>query len=155
MPQRRRKPAPRPKQPARVRKAKTKKRRRRRGENTQRHPELWGLALVAAGVFLAAVLWLGWDGGVVGRGIERGLDRLVGAARLAFPPVLLLVGGLLVVRSALVAVRPFRTGLAVERSRHKGPYCLSGLLHSRPSAHNLKAAYRFHGHPLGSVESTG
>jgi hypothetical protein len=46
MPQRRRKPAPRPKQPARVRKAKTKKRRRRRGENTQRHPELWGLALV-------------------------------------------------------------------------------------------------------------
>lgn len=72
MPQRRRKPAPRPKQPARVRKAKTEKRRRRRGENTQRHPELWGLALVAAGVFLAAVLWLGWDGGAVGRGIERG-----------------------------------------------------------------------------------
>jgi hypothetical protein len=59
------------------------------------------------------VLWLGWDGGVVGRGIERGLDRLVGATRLAFPPVLLLVGGLLVVRSALVDVWPFRTGLAV------------------------------------------
>ena len=30
------------------------------------HPELWGLGLVAVGLLLASVLWLGWDGGPVG-----------------------------------------------------------------------------------------
>jgi S-DNA-T family DNA segregation ATPase FtsK/SpoIIIE len=77
------------------------------------HPELWGLGLVAVGLFLAVVLWLDWDGGVVGEPIGRWLDELLRAAALLLPAVLCGVGGLILVRSSLVDVRPFRTGLAV------------------------------------------
>jgi hypothetical protein len=44
-----------PRSPARVR---TKRRKAR----SHHHPELWGLGLVAVGLVLATVLWLGWDG---------------------------------------------------------------------------------------------
>jgi S-DNA-T family DNA segregation ATPase FtsK/SpoIIIE len=98
----------RPKSPARVRKRKHARRR-----SSQQHPELVGLALVFVGAFLAIPLWLGWDGGIVGAKIVSGLDGLVGSARLGVPLVLLVVGGLLVGRSSLLAVRPFRTGLVV------------------------------------------
>jgi S-DNA-T family DNA segregation ATPase FtsK/SpoIIIE len=98
----------RPKSPARVRK--TKRARRQRGHQ---HPELTGLALLFVGVFLAVPLWLGWDGGIVGAKIVSGLDGLVGDARVAVPLLLLLIGGLMVARSSLVSLRPFRTGLIV------------------------------------------
>jgi DNA segregation ATPase FtsK/SpoIIIE, S-DNA-T family len=98
----------RPKSPARVRKRKHARRR-----SSQQHPELVGLALVFVGAFLAIPLWLGWDGGIVGAKIVSGLDGLVGSARIGVPLVLLVVGGLLVGRASLLAVRPFRTGLVV------------------------------------------
>jgi DNA segregation ATPase FtsK/SpoIIIE, S-DNA-T family len=96
----------RPKTPARV-KRKKKERRARGGA----HPELVGLALFALGLFLSSVLLLGWDGGVVGEEVDQGLGGLIGDARLALPPALLVVGALMVARAALVDVRPFRTGL--------------------------------------------
>jgi len=99
----------RPKSPARVRKRKHARRR----SSQQQHHELLGLALVFVGAFLAIPLWLGWDGGIVGTKIVSGLDGLVGSARLGVPLLLLVVGGLLVARSSLVDVRPFRTGLVV------------------------------------------
>ncbi|MBD0317801.1 MAG: DNA translocase FtsK [Thermoleophilia bacterium] len=102
----------RPKTPARVRKAKRK-------ERGRSHPELVGLALFVSGLFLASVLLLGWDGGVAGESVARGLERLLGDARFALPPVLLVLGALMVARSRLVDVRPFRTGLAL---------CAFGLL---------------------------
>jgi S-DNA-T family DNA segregation ATPase FtsK/SpoIIIE len=85
----------------------------RRRSSQQQHHELVGLALVFAGAFLAIPLWLGWDGGIVGAKIVSGLDGLVGSARLGVPLLLLVVGGLLVARSSLVDVRPFRTGVVV------------------------------------------
>ena len=98
----------RPKSPARVRKS---KRRRRSGH--KQHPELVGLALVFVGAFLAIPLWLGWDGGIVGEKIVSGLDGLVGDARVLVPLILVVIGALMVARSSLVSVRPFRTGLIV------------------------------------------
>jgi S-DNA-T family DNA segregation ATPase FtsK/SpoIIIE len=109
MPRRKRKSKLRPKVPSRVRKTRTKRAARPRNE----HPELWGLAAVALGIFLGAVLYLGWNGGYVGGWLGDGLDRLVGGARYVFPVALVAIGGLMVARSALVDVRPFRTGLAV------------------------------------------
>ena len=99
----------RPKAPARIRKTK----RARRGQRARgrQHRELVGLGLLAVGLFLAVVVWLEWDGGIVGGKIDTGLDRLVGGARLALPLFLALVGGLLVARAELVDMRPFRTGL--------------------------------------------
>jgi DNA segregation ATPase FtsK/SpoIIIE, S-DNA-T family len=98
----------RPKSPARVRK--TKRSRRHRGHQ---HPELIGLALLFTGAFVAIPLWLGWDGGIVGAKIVSGLDGLVGSGRVGVPLVLVFVGGLMVARSSLVGLQPFRTGLVV------------------------------------------
>ena len=98
----------RPKTPSRIRK--TRRKRRLSGSG---HPELVGLGLLAAGLFLATVLLFGWDGGVVGEKIATTLDGAIGGARLALPPALVVVGALMVARSGLVDVRPFRTGLVV------------------------------------------
>ncbi len=69
--------------------------------------------MVAVGLFLATVLWLGWDGGVVGPKLSEWLRDAVGSAAYVLPAVLVGVGGLMLVRSALVDFKPFRTGLAV------------------------------------------
>jgi S-DNA-T family DNA segregation ATPase FtsK/SpoIIIE len=106
MPPRKRKRKLRPKLPARVRK----KTARPRG---RQHPELWGLGAIALGVFLGSVLYLGWNGGYVGRWLANGLDALIGQAAYGMPVVLAAIGALMVARSALVDVRPFRTGLVV------------------------------------------
>jgi DNA segregation ATPase FtsK/SpoIIIE, S-DNA-T family len=95
--------------PSRVKKTRTKRSARARSQ----HPELWGLASVALGVFLGAVLYFGWSGGYVGAWLGEGLDRLVGDAEYVVPVVLSGLGALVVTRSALVDVRPFRTGLAI------------------------------------------
>jgi S-DNA-T family DNA segregation ATPase FtsK/SpoIIIE len=96
----------RPRTPSRVKK--------RTGQaRSHHHPELWGLGMTAVGTFLATVLWLGWDGGPVGSHLATWLDAVLGVAAYALPAVLVGVGALLLVRSALVDVKPFRTGLAV------------------------------------------
>jgi S-DNA-T family DNA segregation ATPase FtsK/SpoIIIE len=63
----------------------------------QRHLDLIGLFLIAAGVYLSFVLFFGWEGGKVGYGLETALVYLVGAvgARI-FTVFMLVVGGLLV-----------------------------------------------------------
>src|SRR5205085_2192761 len=109
MPRRKRKSKLRPKLPSRVKKTRTKRGARTRGQ----HPELWGLGSVALGLFIGAVLYVGWNGGYVGGWLGDGLDKLVGDARYVVPVALSALGALVVTRSALVDVRPFRTGLAV------------------------------------------
>jgi S-DNA-T family DNA segregation ATPase FtsK/SpoIIIE len=96
----------RPKTPARV-----KKRTRTRRVRSHHHPELVGLGLLALGVFLATLLWLGWDGGVVGEAISEACRDAIGAAAYGAPPLLAALGALMLFRSALVDVRPFRLGL--------------------------------------------
>jgi S-DNA-T family DNA segregation ATPase FtsK/SpoIIIE len=76
-------------------------------------PELWGLGLVALGLFLGSVLYAGWNGGYVGGALVDGLHALVGGAAWGMPVALVAAGGLMVARSALVDVRPFRMGLGV------------------------------------------
>jgi S-DNA-T family DNA segregation ATPase FtsK/SpoIIIE len=98
----------RPRTPSRV-----KKRTRKRSVRSHHHPELVGLAMVAFGLFLATSLYLGWDGGVVGSEVVSWLDAAIGDASYVAPVALIAVGGLMLFRSALVDVRPFRTGLVV------------------------------------------
>ncbi len=107
-----------PKTPSRVKK--------RRGKTTKsrshHHPELLGLGLVGLGVFLAAVLWFGFNGGPVTHLVKEA----IGAAAYLMPLVLIPLGALMVTKSALVDVRPFRLGLAVT---------LLGLMLTLGSAH--------------------
>jgi DNA segregation ATPase FtsK/SpoIIIE, S-DNA-T family len=109
MPRRQRKSKLRPKLPSRVRKT----RRKRAAGSRGQHHELWGLGAVALGLFLGAVIYFGWNGGYVGGWLGDGLDRLVGDAKYLAPVALVALGVLMVTRSELVDVRPFRTGLAV------------------------------------------
>ncbi len=97
-----------PRVPARVKR----KKRERKGHGHQ-HPELIGLGLLAIGIFLGSVIWAGWNGGYVGLWIAEGLDEVIGGATWGLPAALAIVGALMVTRSDLVDVRPFRTGLAV------------------------------------------
>ena len=106
---RKRKRPLRPRTPSRVKKRTTKKRSRAAHE----HPELIGLGLAALGLFLSSLLYLGWEGGVVGEKIESGLRDALGSAAYVAPIALVVVGGLMLFRSALLEVKPFRTGLAV------------------------------------------
>jgi DNA segregation ATPase FtsK/SpoIIIE, S-DNA-T family len=99
----------RPKTPSRVKKTKQKTK-RPRGHH---HPELAGLGLVAVGLFLGSVLHLGWDGGLVGGALADAFRSVVGAAAYGAPAAFVVLGLLMVARSALVDVRPFRTGAAV------------------------------------------
>ena len=94
-----------PRSPARVRKKTTRK---TRGHH---HPELWGLGLGVVGLLLATVLWLGWDGGPVGSEVSGWLRDGLGAAAPLVPAALVALGGLMLVRSELVDLRPFRTGM--------------------------------------------
>jgi S-DNA-T family DNA segregation ATPase FtsK/SpoIIIE len=71
----------------------------------QRHLDLIGLFLIAAGVYLTFVLFLGWDGGKVGYGIETGLEYLVGEVGARIATVLMLaVGSMLVTGTSVSAV---------------------------------------------------
>jgi S-DNA-T family DNA segregation ATPase FtsK/SpoIIIE len=68
----------------------------------QRHWDLIGLFLIAAGVYLSFVLFFGWDGGKVGYGVETGLTYLVGKVGARIATVLMLVvGGLLVTGTSI------------------------------------------------------
>jgi DNA segregation ATPase FtsK/SpoIIIE, S-DNA-T family len=98
----------RPRLPSRV-----KKRTRKGKQKSQQHLELTGLGMIALGVFLVSVLYLGWSGGMVGGWIADGFTAGIGAAAYVAPVAFLTVGGLMVARSALVDVSPFRTGLIV------------------------------------------
>ena len=98
-----------PRTPSRVKK----RTRKKKGPKGHHHPELVGLGLAAFGLFLASLLYLGWEGGIVGENVEDALRDLIGGAAYAAPVALVAVGSLMLFRSALVDVRPFRTGLAL------------------------------------------
>ena len=100
----------RPRTPSRVKKRTTKKKHARAAHE---HPELIGLVLAAFGLFLASLLYLGWEGGVVGEKIEAGFATCLGSAAYVAPLALVGVGGLMLFRSALLDMRPFRTGLGL------------------------------------------
>jgi DNA segregation ATPase FtsK/SpoIIIE, S-DNA-T family len=108
MARKRKKRVLRPRAPSRV-----KRRKRAVKKRSHHHPELIGLALTAVGLFLATLVYLGWEGGRVGGAMTDGLWALLGGAGYLLPAALVVVGTLMLGRSAIVELRPFRTGLAV------------------------------------------
>jgi S-DNA-T family DNA segregation ATPase FtsK/SpoIIIE len=124
---RKRKPAPKSKtttsaskrKPPAARKAASSRTRARRSSATwapripvieQRHLDLFGLALVACGVFLAFPLYFGWDGGQAGDGVVDGLALAVGRLRYVAPLGVIAIGAVIVMRPVLPSVRPFKSG---------------------------------------------
>jgi DNA segregation ATPase FtsK/SpoIIIE, S-DNA-T family len=71
----------------------------------QRHLDLIGLVLIAAGVYLCFVLFFGWDGGKVGYGLETGLEYLLGGVGARIVTVLMLaIGAMLVTGTSISAI---------------------------------------------------
>jgi S-DNA-T family DNA segregation ATPase FtsK/SpoIIIE len=71
----------------------------------QRHLDLIGLFLIAAGVYLTFVLFFGWDGGKVGYGVETGLEYLFGKVGARIATVLMLaIGAMLVTGTSISTV---------------------------------------------------
>ena len=69
----------------------------------QRHLDLMGLAMIAAGAYLAFVLFFGWEGGKVGSGVETALEYLVGPVGARIFTVLTLVVGAVLVSGASIS----------------------------------------------------
>lgn len=68
----------------------------------QRHLDLIGLFLIAAGVYLVFVLFAGWEGGKVGYGVETALVYLFGTVGAKiFTLLMLLVGGMLLTGTSI------------------------------------------------------
>jgi S-DNA-T family DNA segregation ATPase FtsK/SpoIIIE len=71
----------------------------------QRHLDMIGLVLIAAGVYLTFVLFFGWEGGKVGYGIETGLEYLFGSVGARIATILILViGGVLITGTSISAL---------------------------------------------------
>ena len=69
--------------------------------------------MTALGLVLSVILYLGLDGGAVGSWLAGALRDVMGHAAYVLPLALLAVGGLMLARSELLDVRPFRLGLGV------------------------------------------
>lgn len=69
----------------------------------QRHLDLIGLFLIAAGVYLCFVLFFGWDGGKVGYGLETGLEYLFGQVGARIATVLMLAIGTMLVTGTSIS----------------------------------------------------
>jgi S-DNA-T family DNA segregation ATPase FtsK/SpoIIIE len=69
----------------------------------QRHLDLIGLLLIAAGAYLAFVLFFGWEGGKVGYGVETALQYLVGEVGARIATVLMVVIGFVLVTGTSIS----------------------------------------------------
>jgi S-DNA-T family DNA segregation ATPase FtsK/SpoIIIE len=74
--------------------------------------DILGLALIAIGVFLGGVAYLGWSGGALGAGALQALRFLLGQLAYAAPVALIACGGLLAARELRPPGRPLRAGTA-------------------------------------------
>jgi|SRR6187549_553746 len=81
----------------------------------QRHLDLIALFLIAAGVYLAFVLFFGWDGGKVGYGVETALAYLVGGVGARIATVLMILSGALLITGTSVSTVARAVGRGLRR----------------------------------------
>ena len=105
-----RRAAPARKQAPRKRKKAASPARRWPAEIEQRHLDVAGLCLVALAVYLALILYFGWDGGRAGEWSVEGLTFAFGAVAYLTPVALLAAGTALILKPFLPAIVPLRTG---------------------------------------------
>ncbi len=84
----------------------------------QRHLDLIGLVLVAAGIYLGCVLYVGWDGGRVGAAAADGLHYVAGSVAGIVPIAIVFAG-------VALTLRPF---IPSPGAIHAGGICLVAAL---------------------------
>jgi len=75
--------------------------------------DLTGLGLIVLGTFMAAVIWGGWSGGPVGRGLEAGFRILVGQLVVLAPIALISGGFMLIARETIPLPRKSQVGVGL------------------------------------------
>ena len=75
------------------------------------HFDIIGLALIAVGMFLGGVAYLGWAGGALGSGAVTAVRFVFGALGYAVPAALVAGGALVLMRELRPPARPMRTGV--------------------------------------------
>jgi DNA segregation ATPase FtsK/SpoIIIE, S-DNA-T family len=75
------------------------------------HVDIIGLAIVAIGIFLIGVTYLGWSGGTLGSVFVDGVRFVFGRLGYAIPAALVVGGGLILMRELRPPGRPMRTGV--------------------------------------------
>jgi S-DNA-T family DNA segregation ATPase FtsK/SpoIIIE len=108
----------------------------------QRHLDLIGLLLIAAGVYLTFVLFFGWDGGKVGYGVETGLEYLVGGIGARIATVLMLAVGAMLVTGTSVSTVFRGLGRGV-RHTARGSRDLAQTAVRHREEHREQKTYRF------------
>ncbi|HYH62094.1 MAG TPA: DNA translocase FtsK 4TM domain-containing protein, partial [Solirubrobacterales bacterium] len=76
----------------------------------QRHYDLIGLVMVALGVYSAFVLYLGWDGGAVGKWLSSALEYTVGQVAYVVPLMVFGLGLALIAKPMIRAPRALNAG---------------------------------------------
>jgi DNA segregation ATPase FtsK/SpoIIIE, S-DNA-T family len=76
----------------------------------QRHYDVFGLALIATGIYLALVLYMGWDGGPVGLTAYDGLSNAAGKVAYVVPIALAGWGASLIARPLIKAPSALNAG---------------------------------------------
>ena len=74
------------------------------------HVDILALALIAVGIFLGGVAYVGWAGGALGDGAVTAMRILLGALGYAMPAGLVLGGALILARELRPPTRPLRAG---------------------------------------------
>ncbi len=75
------------------------------------HVDIIALALIAIGIFLGGVAYLGWAGGALGNGGVRAFRFVFGALGYVVPVTLVAAGALILIREVRPPARPLRTGI--------------------------------------------
>jgi S-DNA-T family DNA segregation ATPase FtsK/SpoIIIE len=74
------------------------------------HVDILALALIAVGIFVGGVAYVGWSGGALGDGAVSALRILFGALGYAVPALLVGAGALILLRELRPPTRPLRAG---------------------------------------------
>jgi S-DNA-T family DNA segregation ATPase FtsK/SpoIIIE len=74
------------------------------------HVDILALALIAVGIFLGGVAYVGWAGGALGNGAVTAVRFAFGALGYAAPAALVAGGALILMRELRPPARPLRTG---------------------------------------------
>jgi S-DNA-T family DNA segregation ATPase FtsK/SpoIIIE len=74
------------------------------------HVDILALALIAVGIFVGGVAYVGWSGGAFGNGAVTATRFVFGALGYAVPAALVAGGALILLRELRPPARPLRTG---------------------------------------------
>jgi S-DNA-T family DNA segregation ATPase FtsK/SpoIIIE len=74
------------------------------------HVDIVALGLIAVGIFVGGVAYVGWSGGALGDGSVSALRILFGALGYAVPALLVVGGALILLRELRPPTRPLRAG---------------------------------------------